>query len=200
MARRDRRDPPARRRHPLRDPQLRVLLVCGARKTESAYLKGLREWLDADSIDVKIQEHSRAPDQVVEFARDRCGYQDFDATWCIVDVDEYEVNGRKLTAASVIARRAGIELAVSNPCFEYWLLLHFVETGAPFPDCNAVAARLRRQLGSYDKAKLRFRDFADGVKAAVRHAKRRDPSGQDFTVNPSSGVWVLIERLLEREE
>jgi hypothetical protein len=158
----------------------------------------LRAWLATDSIDIKIAERPRSPDQVVEFARDHCGHRDFDQTWCIVDVDRYETDGRKVSSASITAREASIELAVSNPCFEYWLLLHVAECGASFPDCAGATVRLRKHLPSYDKTKPRFRDFADGIQSAVKRAKQRDPSGQDFAVNPSSGVWVLVERLLVR--
>lgn len=195
-----RRDPPSGRRHAIREPALRVLLVCGAEKTESAYFKGLRTWLATSSIDIKIVERSKSPDQVVEYARDHCGHRDFDQTWCIVDVDHYEVDGGKVTSADVIARAVGIELAVSNPCFEYWLLLHHAEGNAAFPHCDAVVGRLRSSLKSYDKTKLRFADFADGVQAAIERAKRRDPSGERYALNPSTAVWVLVEKLLEQRQ
>lgn len=190
-----RRERLARRRPPLREPRPRLLVVCGADKTESAYLSGLRDQQGVRSVDVRIVERPKSPDQVVEYARDHCDYRDFDETWCVVDVDHYETDGQKITAASAVAAKAGIRLAVSNPCFEYWLLLHHAYTDAPFPRCDAVESRLCGYMPSYNKTALQFSDFADGVDEAITRAKRRDPSGTAYKLNPSSGVWVLVESL-----
>jgi hypothetical protein len=46
-----------------------------------------------------------------------------DEVWCVFDVDEHP----KLAEARDQANANGIQLAVSNPCFELWLLLHFQE-------------------------------------------------------------------------
>lgn len=191
-----RRERLARRRPPLREPRPRLLVVCGAEETESAYLNGIRDQQDARSVDVRIVERpGRSPDQVVEYARDHCDYRDFDETWCVVDVDQYETDGRRITAASASAAAAGIRLAVSNPCFEYWRLLHHAYSDAPFPQCDGVQARLGKYVPTYDKTALRFTDFADGIEHAITRGKRRDPSGTAYTINPSSGVWALVERL-----
>lgn len=191
-----RRERLVRRRPSLREPLLRVLVVCGAEKTEKAYLDGLRDQRRSKSVDVRIVERTRSPDQVVEYARDHCDYRDFDETWCVVDVDRFETEGRKITAAGVVAAAAGIRLAVSNPCFEYWLLLHHAYSEAPFPQCDTVAARVRKHVPAYDKTQLRFNDFAAGVEEAIKRAKQREPSGTAYLTNPSSGMWVLVDRLL----
>jgi hypothetical protein len=193
-----RREPPTGRRQPLREPHLRLLVVCGTEKTETAYLKGLRAVLGANSVDIKIVERPRSPDQVVEHTRDHRNYRDFDECWCVLDVDAYEQEGGKVTIASSKADEAGIRLAVSNPCFEYWLLLHYRKWDRPFARCKEVLVPLRRSVPSYDKARLRFTDFANGVSSAIAQAKQRDPSAKDFAVNPSSSVWVLVERLMEQ--
>jgi hypothetical protein len=177
---------------------LRLLVVCGAEKTETGYFRGLRDHLGAVSVDVKIKERAIAPDQVVEFARDHCGRDDFDETWCVVDVDRFERDGGRVTAAARLAGRAGIRLAVSNPCFEYWLLLHHAESAAPEVSCGPVVDRLRQHLPAYDKGALSFADFAGGVPAAIERARRREPTGNDHFVSPSTGVWVLATRMLER--
>jgi hypothetical protein len=176
------------------------MLVCGAEKTEIAYFRGLRASLGARSIDIKFVERPRSPDQVVEFARDHCAREDFDETWCVVDVDHYELEGSKITVAGAIASRASIQLAVSNPCFEYWLLLHHVDTTAPFRSCDAINARLRKYVKDYDKTKLRYSDFAGGVKVALERASMRDPTGKNYSVNPSSGVWVLVTAMIGQRQ
>lgn len=185
------------RRAPSREPHLRLLIVCGTEKTERAYFTGLRDSHQRTSVDIKLVERPRTPDQVVQYARDHCGYRDFDEAWCVVDVDRFEVEGQKITAACATAKLAGIRLAISHPCFEYWLLLHHIDTSAPMARCAAAEARLRRHVPSYAKARLRFDHFEGAVADAVVRAKRRDPVGEDWQHNPSTNVWQLVERILE---
>lgn len=192
-----RREPTRSRRPATREPSLRVLLVCGSERTESEYFKGLRSHVGARSVSVKVVERPSAPDQVVRYARDHCGRDDFDETWCAVDVDRFEVEGAKVSAAHGLADSAGIRMATSNPCFELWLLLHHEGCTSHCDGYSDVEVRLKRFVSSYDKTRLRFDDYADGVLGAVARAKRLDPTGVAHDINPSSAVWVLVEKILK---
>lgn len=46
-----------------------------------------------------------------------------------------------------VAEVAGIIVLENNPCFEMWMLLHFVYTGKLFSSCNEVVS----QLGGIDR-------------------------------------------------
>jgi hypothetical protein len=89
-------------------------------------------------------------------------------------------------------------VAVSNPCFEVWLLLHRGECASPCQNCDAVIHKLRKHLPAYDKTRLRFGDFAAGLEQALVRAQRLEPSGENHTRNPSTGVWRLINTILEQ--
>lgn len=108
--------------------------------------------------------------------------------WCVVDVDEFD-----LTRALVLARQCGINLAISNPCFEYWLLLHFEACAAPMTRYAEVERRLRRHVPGYRKSALDFQDFAHGVDAAVNRACR-DSAGHE--INPSTQVGTLVAKII----
>lgn len=84
----------------------------------------------------------------------------------------------------------------SNPCFEYWLLLHFERYTAALRDYDHVADRLRRHVADYDKTKLRFSDYATRIADAIVRGKVGCPTGNQHEVDPSSGMWMLVERLL----
>ena len=86
----------------------------------------------------------------------------------------------------------GIELAVSNPCFEVWLLLHHVDHKAFVNDGKAACALLNKHVPGYDK-KLDFAVFEAGVEVAVERAMAQAEPG-----NPSTGVWRLVELVLRR--
>jgi len=194
-----RREPRRRPRGAVHEARLRVLVVCGAEKTESAYFKGLCTSRGKSAVNVVIMEKGRsAPDQVVRFAELKMASGDFDEAWCVVDVDDFERDGAKISAADRLAGRRGIKLAVSNPCFELWLLLHHADCTSHCADCRAVVSLLKRQLPAYDKTKLIFKPFGGNVSKAVERARRLDPSGADHTVNPSTGVWRLVVTIMEQ--
>lgn len=133
-----------------------------------------------------------APDQLVRAAaahRDRKPGA-FDEVWCVVDVDEFDV-----ASAASEARRHQVRLAISNPCFELWLLLHHADCRAYCAGCADVIRRLRKHLPEYDKSRLNFAHFAAGVGDAVKRARDLDATGSDHNRNPSTGVWRLVERI-----
>lgn len=104
-------------------------------------------------------------------------------------------NHPRLNEAILIANTHSIELAVSNPCFELWLILHFRDHHAWLD--NNDARRQRRQLdGSTDKS-LDPANYMSGVARAAHRAaeldKRHQQNGTVFPQNnPSSGMHRLI--------
>ena len=61
----------------------------------------------------RAQEHVRT-------GRPRRRDPDFDEIWCVFDVDQHP----HLQQAVNNAGQSAIEVAVSNPCIEIWLVLH----------------------------------------------------------------------------
>jgi hypothetical protein len=189
-----RRKPALGRRGSIRASQHAVLIVIGARRTETAYLKGLGTRFRRGAVTMEIVEKPGAPDQLVEYTRRTFELGAFDEVWCVTDVDHYEREGGKVTAALALAGD-DIRLAISNPCFELWLLLHHEDCATHCADCREVHARLRKHLPQYDKTRLRFGDFAAGLDEAIHRAGKL---GADHTRNPSTGVGRLVEAVLEK--
>ena len=182
-----RRENTRRRRRPFRDPATLILIVCGGEATEPAYFHGLRQHMRNPAIKSVVSVRPEDPKRVVAFAATRRG--DYDQVWCVLDVDEFDY-----TEAIRSARSAKIELAVSNPCFEYWLLLHFENCDAVLTCYRDVEKRLRKHLPSYNKSELRFADYVEGIGEAVQRATVRCVDhGAEYRTNPSTGVWRLVE-------
>ena len=57
-----------------------------------------------------------------------------------------------LSRARKIADVKGVHIALSNPCFEFWYLLHFQYTTKFFKDYPAVKTALTAYLPDYGKA------------------------------------------------
>ncbi|WP_439660927.1 RloB family protein [Lentzea sp. HUAS TT2] len=158
-----------------------MLVVCCG-QTEQAYFDGLKRL--SKPVTVKPVVKVGSPAQLVRYAakmreNDRGG---FDEYWCVVDVDDFDIG-----EAIVEAGATGISLAVSNPCFEVWLILHFVDCAAGLSSPKAAAEKLRRHLPGYTKGMLDFAVLAERVDKAVERAKSLGAG------NPSSDVWRLVE-------
>ncbi|HEX6684778.1 MAG TPA: RloB family protein [Candidatus Limnocylindrales bacterium] len=181
------------RRQPFREPKRTVLIFCGAKRTEPDYFEGLKVSLRTASVTIKVKREGVDPVRLVRAAADlrdrRPGV--YDEVWCVTDADEFDI-----PAAVSAAKRRGVNLAVSNPCFEVWLLLHHAECQAHCRGYADVLSRLKRHVPGYDKTALDFAVFADRVGDAVERAEKLDPTGTDFGRNPSSGVWMLAKKLM----
>lgn len=189
-----RRENTQHRRRPVRRSRPLILIVCGAKRTEPLYFRGLRDSIRSRAVDIVITQQGKAPLQVIEYAAAYVARstKDFDEIWCVVDVDEFDLGS---TIRS--ARHAGIELVVSNPCFELWLLLHLENCRGQLQKCVAAYKRILKHVPKYDKACLNFVHFECGVPDAVQRARTLDPSGGRFELNPSTSVWRLVERMTE---
>ena len=86
--------------------------------------------------------------------------------------------------------------ALSNPKFEYWLLLHF-ERGTGIGSSRECSDRLKRHLPNYDKS-IDTRKFTpDRIKKAIDRAKARDnPPCADWPRTfGNTTVYKLVEKI-----
>ena len=195
-----------RRRGPTRDPLPLILVVCEGKVTEPEYVEAFRIAQGANTVRVHVESPGGDPKALVERAielrteaeREARRARDlnlrYDEVWCVFDVDEHQ----RLDEARGEAARGKIHLAVSNPCFELWLLLHFADQTAHLSGKQA-RDRLRKHMPGYDK-RVRFDDVSAGYTDAVRRAQvlevRHEASGSPGA-NPSTGVHQLTERIRE---
>lgn len=89
--------------------------------------------------------------------------------------------------------------ALSNPKFEYWLLLHF-EGAKGVRTSRECSRRLRRHLPGYDKDVHGRKFTRTNIENAVRRAEERDnPPCVDWPREPGqTTVYRLVGKLLEQ--
>ncbi len=118
-----------------------------------------------------------------------------DQAWLVLDTDHWveanHVQGFANTLSE--ARKAGICVAVSNPCFEAWLYLHCDELPSDISGCGDLIQRLKAKLGGYNKTRIDASRFLPGVAAAVRRAAATPRDGWPQT--PGSQVVHLVREL-----
>ncbi len=198
------RDRDLRRREPRREPRKRILILCEGHSTEPGYFRALRSAFRNRLVEVEIDDRRGVPKTLVEYATERKKeavreaksrrdpFLAYDEVWCVFDVDAHP----NLPDARQQARDNGIHLAVSNPCFELWALLHFQHQTA-YLEGESAQSRLRRHLPGYEKD-LPFDRLHPTYDQAVERAQeleRRCESAGSPGDNPSTGVYVLTERI-----
>lgn len=193
------------RRGPRREPKHRILIVCEGEKTEPIYFKDLQHRFRNRLVHVEINDESGVPMTLVERAialraeaqhQARAQRDDnllYDEVWCVCDVDEHP----RLDEACELAKAQGIDVAVSNPCFELWAILHFRDQSASLH--RKQAQQQARDLTSAREAKLiPFDKLHVGYAEAVRRAtelQRIAGSTGELRRNPSTNVYQLTERI-----
>lgn len=199
-----RRNDSLRRRRPFREVKRRILIVCEGIVTERHYFNDLR--IQTKSL-VELQiEPGGTPRTLVERAVDlkKSAEKDakrgkdenlkFDAVWSVFDVDEHPF----LAEARQQACENGIKVAVSNPCFELWALLHFQVQHAHI-ERHEVQRLCRQYMPGYEK-RLPCQTLLAEYSEAVRRSEElerwhhtRDTDGD----NPSTGVHRLTEEIIK---
>ncbi|HEY4028242.1 MAG TPA: RloB family protein, partial [Candidatus Dormibacteraeota bacterium] len=171
----------------------------------AGYFEDWRTELRTTLVDIEIAGEHGVPRSLVAVAAARLRearraasrQQDdslaYDQVWCIFDVDEHP----DVAAAVDQARGNGIELAVSNPSFELWALLHFRDHRAHLGRQQARTL-LKTHLPTYDKrlpaAELLPR-YHDARRRACWLVENHERCGGEVTDNPSSSVWRLVDAL-----
>lgn len=123
------------------------------------------------------------------------GLRDTDEAWCVCDTDKWTPEQlRGLLKWS--KKKTNYGLAVSNPNFEFWLLLHF-ENGGRVNNPDDCKARLKRHLPGYDK-NINFTQFPEEkIREAVARAKMRDnPPCGSLPGEKQTTVYRLVENIL----
>ena len=203
-SRRSREQRTLRRKVGHRVPKRTFLVFCEGEKTEPAYLKALKrepEVRNIASVDIQIHDDSlgSAPKTLVEAAAEasaRTGSEgsEIDEVWCLFDV-EWPQNHPNLKEALALAKRGEVNVAVSNPCFELWLLLHFQDQFASL-DTKPAKALLKKHDGTEGQGldgSIYMPLRAEAARRARLLEKRHKGDGTKFpNDNPSSGMHRFL--------
>ncbi|ACZ31882.1 hypothetical protein Xcel_2869 [Xylanimonas cellulosilytica DSM 15894] len=191
-----------------RAARARVLVVVGGKRTEDDYFRWVNQQIRG--VNVRVVSKGRDPRGLLEEAtrlrdeeratarRADDASNVYDAVWVVTDVDDFardlaQLRGRRLD---------GIALAISNPCFEVWLVAHVD------PNPKAAGAAVRGQArelglvsGNDGKAPLLEQiagRFAHAERTALR-LRAQHAGVSEFPADaPSTNVDMVVRDLLDR--
>lgn len=197
--------PGLRRKSWSREPRSKFILFCEGKNTEPGYFAALRAMLKSTIIEIEIVRAAGVPTTIVKSAIERkkkrrigrkSSFEDNDQIWAIFDRDEHP----RVEEAIGVCVGAGVGLAYSNPCFEYWLILHEEEYGSP-DDRFEMQKYYSKIRPEYDSRKGKCPDFCDVVRR-VESAERRAKLGIEQRASegcklgaPCTTVYLLTEEL-----
>lgn len=190
-----------RRRPAYREPKKRFMLVCEGKRTEPDYF-GYFNRLRFSEVKVTTEPASGTPGPIVRRAielrkGEYCGEDD--DVWAVFDVDQHSDLGSALNQANA----NGISVALSSPCFELWLLLHFRHQSADIHRRKAYH-ETKQHLPRYEKGitEQHFVLLADRYETAAMSAVRLVATATadgscDPWRNPQTSAHVLVGAILD---
>src|SRR5215218_5420439 len=147
------------RRRPTRVVGRKIIIACEGEKTELEYFEAIRISLRLPTLKVHvIHPDGTDPRTIVLEAiaqrsireRDKAWTTE-DSSWAVYDGDEHQlINPNNWNDAIQLAASKNIKLAVSNPCFELWYVLHFQPQTANLSRQEALRV-LRKHIPDYQK-------------------------------------------------
>ncbi len=195
-----------RRRRAMKAPYDVILIVCEGEKTEPNYFSELKKAFRLSNANVRICGRGADSLSVVNFAIETFRREpEFDRLYCVFDRDRHTTYDAALDRVRRTRLGKGSKVfAISSvPCFEFWLLLHFIYTTRPFDAppgdsiCSRVIEELKKYIPTYQKGDQDiFNKIQDSLDNAIANASRvqqfHQTSGTD---NPSTLVHSMVEYL-----
>lgn len=172
-------------------PQPTVLVICEDSKSGKWYLEDASAYFRV-KVQVEICHCGKTdPVSIVNEAVARKGK--FDRVFCAIDRDTHANFEKALAAAKSHPK---IDVVVSYPCFEFWLLLHFGYSRKPHsPESLMKDLRAYTEFADYDKSKeLNIfhsleRRFPEARRLAPKVLTEAIDSGE---MNPSTRLHELL--------
>jgi hypothetical protein len=150
-----------RRKIGTRETRRTIRIVVEGEKTEKIYFGEIRKLADLTAMEVKVIHCTKGTSatQIVAEGIKILEQQDprIDEVWCVFDQESKEEEKdfrRAIRMQKDTAFPEGKKLycAISNPCFEFWMLLHFEKTDRPFVRCLDVLRDLKKKVPNYHKS------------------------------------------------
>ncbi len=170
------------------------LIATEGRITEKIYFARVDKITD-DAIRVaclKSQKNQSNPDKVLNELKRKLKEIELkknDEAWVVIDRDAW-TDEHLQRLQNWEKQQANYHLAISNPKFELWLLLHFEDGRAD--DCES---RLKYHLPGYNKTFNPDSITLELIHEAIDRARQKDVSAQHYSGWPPPGVTTVYKLL-----
>jgi len=189
--------------------QRNTVAIVGDGQTERIYFSDVRDTDRPDNLSIFPDYPRRIGNYKGVLDRAGALLGNYSRIYALVDVDKVIQDQKQAAYArdKMAAETAGIIVLENNPCFEMWLLLHFVHTGRLFTSCNEVVSQLRSKdkISDYVKhekflqnARL-YRNYKSRlIEKAIPNARRLENNrGNQDSLYPRAEIFRFFEWYLD---
>lgn len=185
-----------------RKPRRRIVLSCEGNVTEIQYFRHFENM--RDDVYIKLlnnRRHKSAPVFVVDALKKYLIEEPLmgaDEAWAVIDYDERPAQMIQSVIDALKDIGKNVHLALSNPNFEFWLLLHF-EDGTGVQTKKECNAKLAKYISNYDKS-IPEKVFAHIEKAIDRAEAIDKRSNTLWPQKSGTTVYKLVKLLMPSGE
>lgn len=191
------------RRSPHRETRKLFVIATEGQETERIYFAIFNGEEYRKNVRVHVlptRKGASSPQSVLKRLRTyahEIGIDPGDELWVVVDVDRW--GEATLDALCHACHQADYNVAVSNPCFELWLVLHQEKPRTPI-SAKACEREMELLLGRpYDKADYATRHLIPHIEMAIKHARRLDRQPDDqWPRETGTHVYKLVTKLIQK--
>ena len=185
------------RQKPTRQPNKVILIVCEGKKTEKNYFQRLKEYLNLTTTIYIVPSAHPDPKQIIKYTKQQKirQYNEYDEIYCVFDKDSHTLE--YVNEVLRMANKNNFKTIVSDPCFEFWILLHFAKITPKFSANKSPCEELqkhkdfKKNLPHYSKD-YDFKDIiANHLQTAIKNANEINNAKQ----TPYTEVVKLVENL-----
>lgn len=168
------------------------------------FLNSIREISFSNEVDLDLYDE-------IENLKMRLNYEaGLDDICIIIDRDKGSFKEVQYDEVIDICTSNNYILGISNPCFEFWLLLHLTDA----KDIDSEELRINRKLsksrnskrfveskiaerldGSYNKSNLNFKQFKDKIEIAIDNQEKYETDIKQLKYSIGTNIGDIINRL-----
>lgn len=209
-----------------REPKSAIFIACEGRVTEPEYFQvivsKLYEYIPV-TLEIKIipknndkSDPQKIIDNLESFLlnfQEKNSFHDNDEMWIVIDKEKEKDNDRRKHIDNIIpmCKEKNYNIALTNPQFEFWLLLHLVdikkhenkklfdnkrnEQGEKYLD-----EQLKNNLGRYTKKRGKFDKRIvniNNIKRAIEQEKLFDNEFEKILDSLGSNIGILINKIIK---
>ena len=206
-----------------RDARL-IVIASEGKDTEQIYFKALAKEYTNPRVHVHILERSEgelnnsSPEHVLKQLNEYKSQYELEADdelWLVVDKDHWK-ESMLSKVATECTQDEFMHVALSNPCFELWLLLHLVDVKYLTREEQQLwvenrrkskntdpylKVRLRQEMGSYHESSYNAQMLIEHVEVAIERAKSLDMNLSDrWPQTLGTRAYLLAESVMNRNQ
>lgn len=210
------------RREAFRDARL-IVIASEGKDTERIYFKALAKEYTNPRVHVHIlkrseeEKNNSSPEHVLEQLNEyKCQYEleADDELWLVTDKDHW-TEAMLSRVATECMQDVSMHMALSNPCFELWLLLHLVDVASLTPEEQKLWTEnrrkskssnpylkvlLRQKMGSYHESAYDVLTLIQHVEVAIERARLLDKNPADrWPQTLGTRVYLLAESVMNKD-